>query len=244
MANSKRSAAREIIIDRLLHERCGYSVHEILEIVNRQFEADGLTPVCINTIRNDMEIIRYRYRIPLDIVKRGQRLIYKYADPNQTIFKTVLTFGELQHIQSAIQSIIFRDPIQASLMYKQISERLGNLLQLDTLGEPILIYEEIPDLEELKMFQSMYNYIQSKSPAVITYKQGCGKKERKIVVHPYFLLQKNQKWNLLCYNGTDEKPAEIPITAIKHVAPADGDELIPNTYFDFKEYYKKLKTAA
>ena len=29
MANTKRSVAREIIIDRLLHERCGYSVHEI-----------------------------------------------------------------------------------------------------------------------------------------------------------------------------------------------------------------------
>ena len=244
MANSKRSVAREIIIDRLLHERCGYSVHEIVEIVNRQFEADGFPPVCINTIRNDMEMIMYRYRIPLIIEKRGQRLFYRYEDPNQTIFKTVLTFGELQHIQSAIQSIIFRDPIQASLMYKQISERLGHLLKLDTLGEPILIYEEIPDLDELKMFQSMYNYIQSKSPAIITYKPGRGKKEREIVVHPYFLLQKNQKWNLLCFNGTDEKPAEIPITAISHVAPAEGVELIPNTYFDFKEYYKKLKTAA
>ena len=244
MANSKHSAAREIIIDRLLHERRGYSVHEIIDIVNRQLEADGFPPVCINTIRNDMDIIRYRYRIPLDIVKRGQRLIYRYADPNQTIFKTVLTFGELQHIQSAIQSIIFRDPIQASLMYKQISERLGHLLKLDTLGEPILIYEEIPDLDELKMFQSMYNYIQSKSPAIITYKPGRGKKEREIVVHPYFLLQKNQKWNLLCYNGTDEKPAEIPITTISNVAPADGVELIPNKYFDFKEYYKKLKKTA
>ena len=244
MANSKHSAAREIIIDRLLHERRGYSVHEIIDIVNRQLEEDGFPPVCINTIRNDMDIIRYRYRIPLDIVKRGQRLIYRYADPNQTIFKTVLTFGELQHIQSAIQSIIFRDPIQASLMYKQISERLGHLLKLDTLGEPILIYEEIPDLDELKMFQSMYNYIQSKSPAIITYKPGRGKREREIVVHPYFLLQKNQKWNLLCFNGTDEKPAEIPITDIKHVAPADGVEFIPNTYFDFKEYYKKLKTVA
>ena len=90
----------------------------------------------------------------------------------------------------------------------------------------------------------MYNYIQSKSPAIITYKLGRGKKEREIVVHPYFLLQKNQKWNLLCYNGTDEKPAEIPITTISNVAPADGVELIPNTYFDFKEYYKKLKTVA
>ncbi len=244
MANTKHSVAREIIIDRLLHERCGYSVHEILEIVNRHLETDGFRPVSINTIRNDIEIIRFRYRIPLEVKKRSHRMIYRYEDPNQTIFKTVLTFGELQHIQSAIQSIIFRDPIQASLMYKQISERLGHLLKLDTIGEPILIYEEIPDMDELKMFQSMYNYIQSKSPAIITYKPGRGKKECEIVVHPYFLLQKNQKWNLLCFNGTDEKPEEIPITAISHVAPADGIELVPNTYFDFKEYYKKLKTVA
>jgi hypothetical protein len=29
-----------------------------------------------------------------------------------------------------------------------------------------------------------------------------------------------------------------------NVAPADGIELVTNTYFDFKEYYKKLKSAA
>ena len=38
MANTKHSAARAIIIDRLLRERRGYCVKEILEIVN-----DGLT---------------------------------------------------------------------------------------------------------------------------------------------------------------------------------------------------------
>jgi hypothetical protein len=244
MANTKHSVAREIIIDRLLHERRGYSVHEILEIVNRHLETDGFRPVSINTIRNDIEIIRFRYRIPLEVKKRSHRMIYRYEDPDQTIFKTVLTLGELQHLQSAIQSIIFRDPIQASLMYKQISERLGNLLKLDTLGEPILIYEEIPELAELKMFQSMYNCIQAKTPAAIKYRPGKGKKEREIIVHPYYMRQKNQKWILLCYNSTDEKHEEIPITAISNVATAEGVEFIPNGYFDFKDYYKKLKSAA
>ena len=34
MANTKHSAAREIIIDRLLRERRGYSLQEILDKVN------------------------------------------------------------------------------------------------------------------------------------------------------------------------------------------------------------------
>ena len=244
MANTKHSVAREIILDRLLHEKCGYSIREIWEIVNRQLEEDELHPVSINTIRNDIETIQTRYMIPLHVEKRSFRYYYRYEDPNQTIFKTVLTLGELQHLRSAIQSIIFRDPIQASLMYKQISARLGALLQLDLIQEPILIYEDIPDSEELKMFQSMYNYIESRVPAAISYKTDNGKDERDITVHPYYMHQKNQKWILLCYNGTDEKPFEIPITAISHVTPADDVKFIPNTYFDFKEYYKKLRSAA
>ena len=244
MANTKNSVAREIIIDRLLHQRRGYSIREMLDIVNRHLEMDGFRPVCLNTIRNDIEMMMYRYRIPLETEKHSYRVYYRYKDPDQTIFKTVLTFREMQHIQSAIQSIVFTDPVQGALMYKQLSERVSSLLKLDLTGEPILIYELIPELEELKMFQSMYNCIQAKTPATIKYRPGKGKKEREIIVHPYYMRQKNQKWILLCYNSTDEKHEEIPITAISNVATAEGVEFIPNGYFDFKDYYKNLKSVA
>ena len=49
MANTKHSAAREIIIDRLLHKRCGYSLYEMLEIVNQSLEVDGYNYVVDNS---------------------------------------------------------------------------------------------------------------------------------------------------------------------------------------------------
>ena len=54
MANTKHSVAREIIIDRLLHERCGYSLYEMLDVVNKELEVNGFRHVTLNTIRNDI----------------------------------------------------------------------------------------------------------------------------------------------------------------------------------------------
>ena len=58
MANTKHSVAREIIIDRLLHKRRGYSVYEMLDIVNEALEFEGFAPVTLNTIRRDIETIK------------------------------------------------------------------------------------------------------------------------------------------------------------------------------------------
>lgn len=71
MANTKHSAAREIIIDRLLHKRCGYSLYEMLEIVNQSLEVNGYRPVSLNTIRNDIETFQYLYKQAIHVERRG-----------------------------------------------------------------------------------------------------------------------------------------------------------------------------
>ena len=71
MANTKHSVAREIIIDRLLHKRRGYSIYEMLDIINESLEFEGFTPVSLNTIRRDLETIEIRYKQRLDKQKRS-----------------------------------------------------------------------------------------------------------------------------------------------------------------------------
>ena len=45
MANVKSAGVREIILDRCLRKRRGYTVNELLDKVNKELEFNGLSPV-------------------------------------------------------------------------------------------------------------------------------------------------------------------------------------------------------
>lgn len=243
MANTKHSAAREIIIDRLLRQRRGYSLYEMLDTVNQELEQNGFRHVTLNTIRNDIENFRYLYRQKVEVELRSYRNYYRYEDPNASIFNNVLTFGEMQHIHAALVSIRFVDAVQGTLMYKQLSKRLCGILQLDTEDDPILIYEQKHTINDLRRFQAIYDIVRKKAPTFITYKKDEADSPCEILVHPYFLRQKGENWNLLCHDATNNVAAEIPISSITRLASADDVEFIPNKDFSFKKYFKKASVA-
>lgn len=237
MANTKHSAAREIIIDRLLRERRGYSAKEITDIVNEGLEFQGLPPVSRNTILGDLRNIQYLYKRPLTIERRGRQLYYQYKDPDCTIFTNVLTLGELQLIQSALNSLRYIDPMQGTIMSKELPERVRKILGIEEEENPVVIYEAPPTLNNLKRFRTLYEYILKQYPACITYHNEAGKVERDIIVHPYFLLNSANEWYLLCRNETANKPAKIHLTAIDRIEFAEGSEFIPNKDIKLKDYY-------
>ena len=240
MANTKHSAAREIIIDRLLRERRGYSLQEILKKVNESLEWEGFPPVSESCIRKDLDVIQHLYNKKLTIEKHSFRLYYKYADPESNIFTNVLTRGELQLIQSALNSIRYIDPMQGTMMYKELPERVSRILGIETEENPVVIYEQPPTFKALMKFRIFYEYILKKIPACISYHTDYGKVERNNIVHPYFLLNRENDWFLLCHNESLNKPAEIPLSAIKHIEFAEDIEFISNKDFPLQDYYKKM----
>jgi hypothetical protein len=162
-----------------------------------------------------------------------------YEDPNFTIFNNVLTFGELQHIHSALLSIRFLDAIQGTHMYEQLSERLCGLLDLDSYEDPIVLYDKFPHKNDLKRFQSLYELIWSKTPITIVFDLADDNEGKSILVHPYFLIKRGDAWNLLCHDATNDVAAEIPISDIARIHIENDIEFIPNNDFLMKDYYKK-----
>ena len=244
MANTKHSVAREIIIDRLLHDRRGYSLYEILETVNQGLELEGYQHVSLNTIRNDIDNLQYLYKQKIEVKTKGYRNYYRYKDPNSTIFNNVLTRGEIQQLRSALLCIRARDQIRGSLMYQQLSDRLSSILDIDSASDPIIIYKNIPPMHEMKRFSALYELILSQTPAIITVFCKKEEKEKQLTIHPYHLYQdERQEWSLLCHDATNDHPAEIPLKCIKRLVTAKDIEFIPNHDFTYKDYYKNKSYA-
>lgn len=240
MANTKHSVGREIIIDRLLHQRRGYSLYEMLETVNQKLELNGFKHVTLNTIRNDINDLRYLYKQKIEVEVRNRKNYYRYADPDTTIFKNVLTYGEMQHIHSALMCIRFYDHVQGTLIYEQLSNRLTDLLGMDKATDPILIYEKAPKNNELRRFKALYEHIDTKTPADITIIHPKDKSKKDILVHPYYLLLRDSGWYLLCRDATNDIPAEIPISRISHLKSREDIEFLPNKDFPLQNFYAHL----
>ena len=143
-------------------------------------------------------------------------------------------------LHSAILSICYLDEVQGQLVFTQLTDQLGAQLELNSTDEPILLYENTPSAVELSIFQQLYEFIRTHTPAVITYIPGTIEPERDIEVHPYFLHQKDSKWFLLCRNATDNCPEEIPISIITRVTTASDLKFVPNKDFPITDYYPKF----
>ncbi len=239
MANNKHSVAREIIIDRLLHKRRGYTVYEMLDIVNESLQFEGFGPVSINTIRRDLDTIRSRYKQKLDSEKRSFNIYYRYEDPNYTIYNNVLTFGEIQHIQTALLAIRFSDEIQGTLMYMELSKRLADMFDLDPGSDPVVLYQHIPSMSECKRYRALYEYIRTKTPACITYYPDIKEKQRESTIHPYFILKDDSNYYLLGHDSSINSPVKIPISNIVRMHPASNTPFIPNKDFPLQDFYTK-----
>ena len=239
MANTKLSIAREIIIDRLLRDRCGYTVYEITKKVNASLEMDGFRKVTVNAIRFDLQNFKYLYKQKIHVERRGYCLYYMYEDENATIFNNALTAGELRHLHFALMSIRFVDPIQGSLTYLELSNRLSDMLHVDPANDPIVLYKKIPSESDQRRFKALYQHISDKKPAIITYKLNAEKPEQKILVHPYYILYDFPNYYLLCHDATNNVAAKIPISKILRLVSSPETKFIPNHDFPLQDFYTK-----
>ncbi len=239
MANVKSAGVRELVLDRCLRKRRGYTVEELMEKVNETLMFEGLPVITsTNTIRNDLTNISNRWKKSLVKGKRRQAIVYAYEDPNFSIYNSQLTREELRQLHTVLMNAKFIDAYQGSIMYPELCERLAGILELSFYEQPILLYENVPTKKELQHLNMLYDCIQEKQ--VVFMKYYFEKRPRSDSIHPYFLRQNKQQWHLLGSESKEQKAVNIPIKTVISIDVDVGTEYIPNKIFDVEDYYKKL----
>ena len=239
MANTKHSLAREILLDRLLQKRRGYTIPELVDIINDALAFEGFPPVSASTINRDLETLRYRYRAKISVERRSYYKYYMYENENYSVFKNTLTFGEIQQIHHALMAIRFVDPIQGTMTFEQLSERLANLLDVDSADDPIVLYKKLPSKTDCKRYSTIYQCIRKKQPASITYYPAIDTVARESVIHPYFILIEDAQYYLLGHDSASNTPVKIPISNIRSISLLEDTPFIPNHDFPLQDFYKK-----
>ena len=243
MANVKSAGVREIILDRCLKKRRGYSVNELLEKINKELEFNGLRPVTSgNTIRNDLTNISNRWQQPIEEFKRGHAVCYRYADPSFSIYHGQLSRSEIKLIHSVLLNTKFMDLYQGCSLFDELITKMEGQLYPHAYQQPILLYENIPDERTQRHQNMLYDCIRRQQPVRITISSDQSG-QAAMTVHPYFLRQQDSQWHLLGQEDQSLKAVCIRINDIISIVESEGIPFVPNTTFSAEAYYDALRKS-
>ena len=168
MANVKSGAFREIIIDRCLQSRRGYSTMEIMKKCN-----DALERRCeplitaTNTIRNDILSIENRWNVVVEPIKIGRNIRYRYQDPNFSIFNFPLNENEIAQLNQAVSLLKRFEGMPGFDWVDELNAHLQSTINLEL--RHIVGFDENKQLKGMEYFTPLFECISRKEVIKLRY---------------------------------------------------------------------------
>ncbi len=192
-----------------------------------------------NTIRTDFINIENRWHQVIECQRKGRNLYYYYRDPNFSIFNNPLSEEEILKVYGALE-VMERFKGQAGFDWiEEMSAHLRVSLNMGKNPESIISYDDNAQLKGMQHFALLHEYIRSQQPIVVEYQPYNNPELMEETIHPYFLKQYNSRWFVLGYNPKYDAITNFALDRIITIQKSSV-KFIPNTKYDFKEYFKNV----
>lgn len=237
MANVKNGAYREMIIDRCLQNRRGYSTLEIMEKCNDALYRRGEPPItATNTVRNDILSIESRYGILVEAVKEGRNVRYRYEDPDFSIYNTPLTEEDIIQLAQSVSVLKRFDGMPGFEWVNELNAHIQSTV--NTENRSVVGFHDNKQLKGIEFFTPLFEHINARQPIVVNYRT-YKNSDITAVIHPYFLKQYNQRWYLF---GRDDKFGTISNYPLDRIVSVEISPVtyIPNNDIDFSTYFDNV----
>ncbi|MGM9928793.1 MAG: helix-turn-helix transcriptional regulator [Bacillus sp. (in: firmicutes)] len=178
------------------------------------------------------------WSIPLERIKDGKRVYYRYYDSQFTINEQPLTDEEIRQLQTVIITLGRFRGLPCNEWVEEVISNLEWRFHLKGQTEDIIGFEQNPHLRGLHwlsmIIDAAFNH-QALDVVYRTYKEDS--RERLQTVHPYYVRQYNNRWFLL---ALDDEHQYISILALDRMLSLKVNESVPfvkNTDIDFSHYF-------
>lgn len=238
MANVKNGALREIIIDRCLQNRRGYSTLEIMEKCNNALELH-CEPIITasNTIRNDILSIENRWHVVIETIKIGRNIKYRYQDPNFSIFNSPLNDDEIDQLNTAVSLLRRFEGMPGFGWVDELNVHLQSTINIKQ--KSIVGFDENKKLQGMAFFTPLFECISRKEVIELQYQPYKENVPQIYIVHPYYLKEYNQRWFLFALNNEYQDITIFPLDRIKDVRKTLSP-FIENDKIDFEHYFDDI----
>jgi predicted DNA-binding transcriptional regulator YafY len=179
------------------------------------------------------------WSIPLDRLKDGKKVYYRYSNKNFTIKNKIVSNEEALKLRESITILSrFKGMPQFEFMEEMVI-RLESSFDLKEIGKPIVGFEQNKYLKGITFFSDLFNAIQFKQVLQVNYQSFRQKQATKVILHPYFLKEYNSRWFLFGYNEELKRISNMALDRIVEFKEVNK-KYIENENIDFNTYFEDI----
>ena len=235
----KQKQIRHYALDRCFRNRVRrYYIEDLHNECNKDLQKNDCTPVSLRTIKYDLNEIESLYHTDIEHIKdENGRVYYRYADPDFSIQKAMLSDDELEKLKD---TILMLSRFKGLPQFEWMTELLTHIetkMHLNNHTEAVISFESNEYLKGLEFMEPLFGYILNQQAINMHYKP-FDKPEQHFTLHPYFIKQHNGRWFLFAKDNTSDKILNIALDRILDIKPATV-KYIP-TDIDFNEHFEDV----
>jgi predicted DNA-binding transcriptional regulator YafY len=176
------------------------------------------------------------WSIPLDRIKDGKRVYYRYADKSFSIKNQGINPVEAEQLKETLTILTRFKGMPQFEWIEEIQIRLEDTFKLNGKMQATVGFEQNPYLKGLHHFTGIFNAIQNEMPLEIIYQGYKQVNVAQMSVHPWYLKQYNNRWFLFGFN---EEYKDITNFALDRIIAFEESKINyrKNDEINFEEYF-------
>jgi predicted DNA-binding transcriptional regulator YafY len=225
-----RNPGRNYYIDDLINA-CNEAIYEYSGI------EDGIKR---RQLLDDISFMKSEqgWNIPLEHIRDGHKVYYRYEDLNFSINNQPLNETEENQLKEALLTLSRFKGMPQFEWVNEITARLHSGLKLSKTDQQIIEFEQNNYLQGLEHITPLYNAILYKKVLSVTYKSFKRDTHQTIIFHPYYLKQYKNRWFVFGLNGEINLITNLALDRI--IAIEDDKHDFISTTIDFSEYFEDV----
>jgi predicted DNA-binding transcriptional regulator YafY len=175
---------------------------------------------------------------PIESYKDGQRVYYRYSDMSFSINNQPLNEKEAHQLNEALLTLSRFKGLPQFEWVDEIKARLETSFHLKSLDK-VIEFEENQYLTGKEYLGVLYDAITNRQVLDLQYQPFIREEFNRMILHPYFLKQYNNRWFLFGRSGDSSNMTTIALDRIKEINLIK-EVYINNSEINFEEYFEDV----
>jgi len=242
MPQNKNAVIRYQALDRCFSDfRHRYYMDDLIDAcAEALMEYTGYDSVSRRTVFEDITFMESEqgWRIPLDRLKDGKKVYYRYKYRDFSINKQELTADELSQLRTTILLISRYRGLPSNEWLEEVISNLEYRFHLKPNSENVLSFEQNQSLKGIEHLSPLIDATIYHQTLQITYRS-FAERESVWTIYPYYLKQYNNRWFLFGLNATYNSISNLPLDRIEKIEHTDLP-FLENKDVDFDTYFDDI----
>lgn len=177
------------------------------------------------------------WSIPLERIKDGRRVFYRYSDKSYSIKSKGISQIEAEQLKEVLTILTRFKGMPQFEWIEEMQIRLEDTFKLKGNIQTLVGFEQNPYLKGLNHFTGLFNAIQNEITLKVKYQGFKQNNASEVVLHPWYLKQFNNRWFLF---GLNEEHKTITNFALDRIIEFEESKIKfrKNDDINFEEYFE------